>query len=693
MPPISARRRRRQHVPRTGTRRHAAGHGELADRGRTSVQGQARPRRRSIRRVSATIRSHRCPARQARRERSSPRGRPRLSFELARNSSLRGRPLAGNGKLALSPGSVRDAQVELSAGANQRDARPAVSAAPATRWRSRWTRAIPPRSTRGSAAVCTRPGGLPAHGSGRRSRSMPPADALRAGTAFAAATFTARRRESAPAQTTRSIVRCGLSWRRPGCAPTPSPRAACARMIDGTLAHHQAKIAIAGSAAMPPISTSSRQPARRRLVGRCRRPARGPGTSSRCESRGQVSAGARATGRARSRRRGGSMSRACAARSPAAASPSTRLRWQDGRLSSRGEFAALPAAPMLALTGAATRVSSTLDAGRTMVVRRGASHHGHAVGVARRRRPGARSMRPNWRSGSRAPSWLPNSSTTACTRRSSRARAWPTPTSSPTSRRRRSPAAASAPVRRSRLSARLDAASLRALQGLAGTTAIVDGRLKLDLAGAWNAGQRALFGHHRRRCAQARSGAVRRRAEGRTPARAPFRRSRSPSANFRSLRAKAVSSPAARCRRRATSEGARLAWKADKLALFNRPDTRLTLSGAGTLSFQRGSVTLAGALKADEGYFEFRPSGTDVPGDDVIVRGRETKPVARYRAARSVRRRSRSRFWPAAEVRRRRLRDRPRRQAAREDHRRRTSWSPTVRSTSSAVRTRRSDSG
>ncbi|MGH8712940.1 MAG: translocation/assembly module TamB domain-containing protein, partial [Casimicrobiaceae bacterium] len=73
--------------------------------------------------------------------------------------------------------------------------------------------------------------------------------------------------------------------------------------------------------------------------------------------------------------------------------------------------------------------------------------------------------------------------------------------------------------------------------------------------------------------------------------------------------------------------GARLAWKADKLALFNRPDTRLTLSGAGTLSIERRSVTLAGALRADEGYFEFRPIRADVPGDDVIVRGREPKPA------------------------------------------------------------------
>src|SRR4029079_2085390 len=40
-------------------------------------------------------------------------------FELARNSSLRGRPLVGDGKLAIAPGSGRDAHVEVSGGANQ----------------------------------------------------------------------------------------------------------------------------------------------------------------------------------------------------------------------------------------------------------------------------------------------------------------------------------------------------------------------------------------------------------------------------------------------------------------------------------------------------------------------------------------------------------------------------------------------
>jgi translocation and assembly module TamB len=60
--------------------------------------------------------------------------------------------------------------------------------------------------------------------------------------------------------------------------------------------------------------------------------------------------------------------------------------------------------------------------------------------------------------------------------------------------------------------------------------------------------------------------------------------------------------------------------------LFNRPDTRLTLSGAGTLAMKSKHVTLAGSLKADEGYFEMQPTRREVLSDDVVVHGRERRP-------------------------------------------------------------------
>ena len=57
--------------------------------------------------------------------------------------------------------------------------------------------------------------------------------------------------------------------------------------------------------------------------------------------------------------------------------------------------------------------------------------------------------------------------------------------------------------------------------------------------------------------------------------------------------------------------------------MFNRPDTQLVLSGSGTLAIKDRIVTLAGAIKADRGYFELPPTRPDVLGDDVVVRGRE----------------------------------------------------------------------
>ena len=100
-----------------------------------------------------------------------------LSFELGRNSSLRGRPLAGAGKLALAPGSMRDARVELDVGANHLNLTGNLAAA-ATCGSSRWTRAIRRRSMRGSADACAPTAGSAVHGTDRRSRSPPPARAF-----------------------------------------------------------------------------------------------------------------------------------------------------------------------------------------------------------------------------------------------------------------------------------------------------------------------------------------------------------------------------------------------------------------------------------------------------------------------------------------------------------------------------------
>ena len=159
------------------------------------------------------------------------------------------------------------------------------------------------------------------------------------------------------------------------------------------------------------------------------------------------------------------------------------VRWQEGRLSSRGEFSALPAAPLLAFTGAAPRVSSTLTLAGRWSFAAAPRITGNLVGLARRRRPGAgrrarTGARPHARRARGGIRRRPRARDARCALAPGRRRPERRSRTGATGRRR-----ASAPARRSRLSARVNATSLRALQGIAGTTAIIDGRLKLDLAG------------------------------------------------------------------------------------------------------------------------------------------------------------------------------------------------------------------
>ena len=185
------------------------------------------------------------------------------------------------------------------------------------------------------------------------------------------------------------------------------------------------------------------------------------------------------------------------------------------------------------------------------------------------------------------------------------------------------------------LSARVDASSLRALQALAGTTAIIDGRIKLDLAGRGSLERVRLTGSVdgdalKIEAAQygvyLKDGIVRARlADDAVTVR---------EMSFAAGEGHFVASgvlPAS-----ADFSGSRLTWKADKLALFNRPDTRLTLSGAGTLAMHERRVTLEGRLAADEAYFELRPVRREVLGDDVVVRGRERETAKAQRIPFSV---------------------------------------------------------
>jgi translocation and assembly module TamB len=66
---------------------------------------------------------------------------------------------------------------------------------------------------------------------------------------------------------------------------------------------------------------------------------------------------------------------------------------------------------------------------------------------------------------------------------------------------------------------------------------------------------------------------------------------------------------------------ARLAWRAEKLALLERPDMRLVASGEGEASWDGERVSLAGDLRADRGHFEFARERLPRLGEDVVVLG------------------------------------------------------------------------
>ncbi|MEP6997008.1 MAG: translocation/assembly module TamB domain-containing protein [Betaproteobacteria bacterium] len=538
-----------------------------------------------------------------------------VSFDLGRNSSLPGRPLTGAGRLALSPGSVRDARVELGAGANHLSltgnfgrAGDILDVA---------------LDARDPAALDARLGGrLRANGKIAGTWKAPAlafsatGDGLRVGTTFAAATLAAEGEIGAGA--TDRPVRLSLTTTALRI-DTVVARSLHAE-VAGTLGRHQARIDVAGNAADADVELATR------LEG---------GWS------GDTSTGAW-TGRIVALDAKGKYPLALA--QPAELEAGARrirvaglrgtlsggrfavdeLRWQDGHLSSRGEFAALPAAPLFAFTGAGPRVVSTLTlAGRWSFA--AAPRITGTLSVSREGGDLAPADAPELALGlTRAElvaEFVNDRVHATLVARSRLADADVSADLAPAPQAA-APFGAGAPLT---LSTRVNAASLRALQVVAGTSAIVDGRLKLDLTGHGTLESVRFSG-------TVEGDALKLEApqygvalkDGRLRARLTDEAVSVSEFSFAAGDGRFVASgslPASR-----DVDGGRLAWKADKLALFNRPDTRLTLTGAGTLSIQKNGVGLVGALKADEGYFEFRPGGTDVPGDDVIVRGRERRP-------------------------------------------------------------------
>jgi translocation and assembly module TamB len=66
---------------------------------------------------------------------------------------------------------------------------------------------------------------------------------------------------------------------------------------------------------------------------------------------------------------------------------------------------------------------------------------------------------------------------------------------------------------------------------------------------------------------------------------------------------------------------ARIAWRAEKLTVLDRPDMRLVASGEGEATWDGERVTLTGDLSADRGHFELARDRLPRLGDDVVILG------------------------------------------------------------------------
>ncbi|HEY2862573.1 MAG TPA: translocation/assembly module TamB domain-containing protein [Casimicrobiaceae bacterium] len=538
-----------------------------------------------------------------------------LSFEVDRNSSLRGRSFTGAGKLALSPGIVRDARLELAAGTNHLSVMGNFG-----RSGDILDFAL---DVRDPAALDARLGGR-LHATGRVAGTWDrpmlafksTGDGLRVGTAFAAQRLAFEGEIAAGA----GDPPLHLSLTATGMRADAMSASSLRFDVAGTLARHQAKIDAVAHAAATEVELNAR------LEGGWSGDASTGAWTGRIvalESRGKYPL---ALAQPAELEFGAQRIHLAGVRGTLAGGrfAMDELRWEEHRLSSRGEFAALPTAPLFAFTGVAPHVASTLTlAGRWSFA--AAPRITGTLSFAREDGDLAPADAPEFALGlTRAELHAEFVDDRVHATLVARSRLVDADVSADLAPSPRAGVGfgADAPLT---LSARLNAASLRALQSIAGTTAIVDGRLALDLVGHGTLDHVQFAGTVEGDALQLEApqyGVALK--DGRLRARLTDEAISVREFSFAAGDGRFTASgtlPAL-----GDIEGGHLDWKADRLALFNRPDTKLTLTGEGSLSIQKNGVRLAGALKADEGYFEFHPAGVDVPGDDVIVRGRERRP-------------------------------------------------------------------
>jgi translocation and assembly module TamB len=161
--------------------------------------------------------------------------------------------------------------------------------------------------------------------------------------------------------------------------------------------------------------------------------------------------------------------------------------------------------------------------------------------------------------------------------------------------------------------------SLRPLDELAGTSAIIDGRAALDLTLAGTLGAPAFAGGVRAEAIRIdvpqygialREGQLRASLKGESLV----------------LEQLSIRGPEGELSASGTltrgAEGAKLDWRAQRLRIFNRPDRRLVVTGSGTAGVSQTKLALRGELRAEEGYVEFGAEDRGRLGEDVVIVGR-----------------------------------------------------------------------
>jgi len=301
------------------------------------------------------------------------------------------------------------------------------------------------------------------------------------------------------------------------------------------------------------------------------------------------------------------------------------LKWEEGRWSSRGDFSRLPAAPLLAFSASDARVASTLTLSGRWAFAATPRVTG-TLSVSRDDGDLAPVDAPELPLGLTQLDLLAVSTDdrvhATLTARSRLADADLTADlgASPQGAGRFD---SGAPLS---LKAHVDSASLRALQSITRTTVVVDGRLKLDVTGHGTLERVQLSG-------TVDADALMIEApqygvylkDGRLRARLSDDEVTVSELSLTAGDGRFVASGTMPAVVSGSAAAGTINWKAEKFALFNRPDTQLILSGAGTLTLKNKVVTLAGAIKAERGYFELPPTRPDMLGDDVVVRGRERR--------------------------------------------------------------------